>query len=92
MEFVEGDPLSRTRLQKAADEIAMKAAEGDLACFNAIGDRLEGKPTQAVDQTIRDERQSPEEISDRELLDIATASGAGIAQKANGTKKPDRVH
>lgn len=38
----------KSRLRAAAEKVAIKAAEGDLAAFNVAADRLDGKPTQAI--------------------------------------------
>ena len=39
------------RLHVMAEKLYEKAAEGDLAAIKEVGDRLDGKPTQQIDQT-----------------------------------------
>jgi len=39
------------RLHAMAEKLYEKAAEGDLAAIKEVGDRLDGKPTQQIDQT-----------------------------------------
>ena len=39
------------RLHALAEKLYEKAAEGDMAALKEIGDRLDGKATQQIDQT-----------------------------------------
>ena len=39
------------RLHALAEKLYEKAAEGDLAAIKEVGDRLDGKATQQIDQT-----------------------------------------
>lgn len=45
-EIVQGD-----HLPKLAQQLILKALEGDMTAMKELGDRLEGKPTQAIEQT-----------------------------------------
>jgi len=55
-----GDPL---RLRRIAEQLAEKAEGGDLAAIRELADRLDGKPTQAIDR-----RDVPiEKLTDEEL-------------------------
>lgn len=47
-ELEEADDQGITKLAKATRAIVQKAIEGDVAAFNAIADRVDGKPVQAV--------------------------------------------
>jgi hypothetical protein len=38
------------RLHAMAEKLYEKAAEGDLAAIKEVGDRLDGRPTQQIDQ------------------------------------------
>jgi hypothetical protein len=38
----------KTRLKKLAEILVQKACEGDMAALKELGDRLEGKPAQAL--------------------------------------------
>jgi hypothetical protein len=60
-----GDPL---RLRRIAEKLAEKAEEGDLAAIRELADRLDGRPTQAIDH-----RDVPIEVlTDAELHLIAS--------------------
>ena len=93
------DPKSgKQKLRVAAEQIVNKAVQGDLAAFAILADRLEGKPLQPqkVDHTIDDKRNSIDEFIDAELADglafLRRRKANGTHPKANGSKKPDRVH
>ncbi len=47
-ELEEADAEGITKLAKATRAIVDKAIAGDVAAFNAIADRVDGKPVQAV--------------------------------------------
>ena len=42
--------IQRKDLEKLADALINRALEGDISALKEIGDRLEGKPVQAVEQ------------------------------------------
>jgi hypothetical protein len=46
--IVQGDHLS-----KLADALILKALEGDVSAMKELGDRLEGKVTQQIEQTTQ---------------------------------------
>ena len=48
----EGKPI--TKLRKIAEVLVSKAMEGDMAAINAVADRTDGKPIQAVEHTGED--------------------------------------
>lgn len=50
------DPKQGKKLAALADKLVSAGLEGDVAALKEIGDRLDGKPTQQIDTTIRDER------------------------------------
>ena len=55
-----GDPL---RLRRIAEKLAEKAEGGDLAAIRELADRLDGKPTQAIDRhDVPVEKLTDEEI------------------------------
>jgi hypothetical protein len=39
-------------LEKACEAQLLKAAEGDLASFREVADRLDGKPSQTIDANV----------------------------------------
>ena len=41
------------RLRKIAEALLTKAEEGDMAAIKELGDRLDGKPAQTVDATVK---------------------------------------
>jgi uncharacterized protein YjcR len=45
-EIIQGEHLS-----KLVQALILKAIEGDMAALKEIGDRLEGKPVQSIEQT-----------------------------------------
>ena len=45
--IVDGKPI--TKLRKIAEVLVAKAMEGDMTAINAVADRTDGKPMQAVD-------------------------------------------
>ena len=56
------------RLRRIAEKLTEKAEEGDLTAIRELADRLDGKPTQIIDQ-----RDAPlEQLSDAELYAIAS--------------------
>lgn len=48
---------SPDKLRKACESVLQKAADGDLASFNAIADRLDGRPAQ--NHTIGGDKENP---------------------------------
>ena len=44
--IIQGDHLN-----KLADALILKALEGDISAIKELGDRLEGKDTQSIEQT-----------------------------------------
>lgn len=67
--------------RKIAKVIIEKAEEGDLAAANIIFDRLEGKPTQAIeiDQTVTN---MPREEIDRRIQELTARLGMVIDVQA----------
>ena len=82
------------KLRLLAEVIVRKALDGDAACLKEVGDRIDGKPIQQLDMTVKDA--TPSEVTDDVLNDIiadyARRRGNGASKKANGSKGPDSVH
>lgn len=57
------------KLRLACEKVVNAAVEGDLAAFNVMADRIDGKPAQDTTLTVNDER-SFAELSDAELAAI----------------------
>lgn len=93
---IDGDEQGRTYLAKAAEEVVIAAANGDLAAFKEMADRLDGKAVQQMDVTTTHERPASE--WNESELDAAIERArlarlaAGKAPKAPGPEKPGRVH
>ena len=49
---LDGRPI--TKLRKIAEVLVSKAMEGDMTAINAVADRTDGKPMQAVEHTGED--------------------------------------
>lgn len=93
---IEGDAQGRTYLAKAAEEIVLKAADGDIAAFKEMADRLDGKAVQQLDVTTTHERPASE-LTESELdaeLTLARAArlAGGKEAPAGRSPKPNRVH
>ena len=85
------DPESRTYLAVAAEKVVIAAADGDLASFQEMANRLDGKAVQQLDVTTTHERPASEWTESE--LDAAIARlAAGKAEKATSAEKPGRVH
>lgn len=70
-------------LRKIAEKVVEQAIAGEWKAIEEIGNRLDGKPTQAVD--LRAEvHYRVEELTDAELLDIALGRSERTAQATDG--------
>lgn len=65
-------------LRAIARALIEKAQSGDLQAITVLADRLDGKPAQTLDATIRNI--TAKQMSDDELADIAAGSGDGAAE------------
>jgi hypothetical protein len=81
-----GDTL--VRVIKAAVDAAIG---GDVSALKLIRDTLDGLPVQQID--LADGRVADiRELSDQELIAIASTSGSGTADAPAGKKEPDLFH
>jgi|DEB0MinimDraft_3_1074331.scaffolds.fasta_scaffold48834_1 hypothetical protein len=78
----ESGPDGLKRLRKIAEACVNAAEAGDMQAMREIGDRLDGKPAQTTDLTVR--RAIAKELADDELADIALGGGEGAADEAVG--------
>ena len=67
---VQGDA---ERLRRIAEALLTKAEEGDLQAMKELGDRLDGKPSQAIDLGSDPERPLVTKVV-REIVDSPNAS------------------
>jgi hypothetical protein len=77
------------RIREGVEKLLDKVAEGDLAAFNILADRLDGKPNQSITTDLnvhRDRR----ELSDDELH--AIASRGRTPAKESGKTQSDSIH
>ena len=83
----EDDSVKRGAALKAVGKklIAM-ALDGDIQAIKEIGDRLDGKAVQAVDNTIT-YTYDARDLTDSILAHIATGGGPGITDAPNSSKK-----
>lgn len=81
------------KLRKACEAVLDKAAEGDLAAFNALADRLDGRATQALEVTAKNESNPSRNLDDTELAGIvSSSSGSGTTSEADSEDKPGGLH
>ena len=73
-------------LDKLAEQVVQKALDGHWDAIQEIGNRLDGKPAQAIEHTGDLLHRHVTEVTDAELLDIATASSVGASETPSGTQ------
>lgn len=74
-------------LAKAAEKLAAMAMEGDVQAMREIGDRLDGKPVQAVDMGgSLNISKTAEDLTDDELAGIAAGGGARVTKAPHGSQ------
>lgn len=75
---------------KAIDELADKLLDacyaGDLAALQELGNRLDGKPAQAIEHTGDLMHRHVTEVTDDELFNIATGRSSGTVETPGGTQ------
>ncbi len=80
-----------TKLQALARRVIGCALQGDMLAVRIIRDSIDGLPVQQID--LADARDATaRELSDGELLAIASGGSNGAADEASGKDEPDRVH
>lgn len=78
------------RVRKAADTLLNLAAEGEAWALRELIDRLDGKAVQIAEISVSDSR--PDELTDAQLLDIASRGGSRTTETSPSTKVPSSVH
>ena len=63
------------KLREIARKLLDKAAEGDMSAINCFADRLDGKPSQALE--VSASSRSASDMTDNELAAIAAGGGDG---------------
>jgi hypothetical protein len=72
------DPKTKRRkLQMIAESVVTAATAGESWAVNIVADRLDGKPAQSMDMTVR--RLGAKELTDDDLADIAAGGSDGAA-------------
>jgi len=68
------------RLRRIAAKALDLAEAGESWAVQFVADRLEGRPAQSMDMTVR--QASAKELTDDELADIALGRSEGVADEA----------
>lgn len=75
-------------LVKIAEKVVDSALEGNMLAIKEIGDRLDGKPAQAIDVGgSLDIRRDAQEFTDDELAALASGGSAGTAGETEGAER-----
>lgn len=82
------EATGKKKLRVAAEKIVDKAVQGDLAAFNTIADRLDGKPVQDTNLSVTDDRPLGE-LTFAELMRRTDETLSRIEAAANGTGGAD---
>lgn len=77
------------RIREGVEKLLDLFASGDLGAFNAVADRLDGKPHQSL-TTDLNVHQDRRELSDDELHAIASRGRTPV--KESGKTQSDSVH
>ena len=82
----EDDDIKRGQaLKRIGKKLIEQALAGDMQAIKEIGDRIDGKAVQVIDATI-EEVTSADQLTDAQLLDIASRSSARATQSKGGKK------
>jgi predicted polyphosphate/ATP-dependent NAD kinase len=81
-----------TLLQQACFSMLQKAADGDVAAFREVADRIDGKAVQQTMLTADVTSHTVEQMTDEQLAIIAAGGGDGIAEASEGAQQSDGVH
>ena len=84
---IKGAGSDHKSLRRIARKLMACAESGESWAIREIADRLDGKPHQTVDKTV-EHKKTIHEITDDELIAIATAGSTNGTGKANGKGKP----
>ena len=85
----EHSPAALATLVQIATSGESEAAR--VAAANSLLDRAYGKPRQEIEHSGNIGRRA-EELSEDDLIRIASGGSSGAAAEAGGSKEPDRVH
>lgn len=84
--------LQPSMLQQACFALLQKAADGDIAAFRELADRLDGKAVQQTLLTADVTTHSVEQMTDEQLAIIAAGGSAGTVEASAGAEQPDDLH
>lgn len=76
--MVEDKATQRKRLFNIADRLVAMAESGDMQAIKELGDRLDGKPAQAIDLTANVTNRAAL-LSDDDLAEVANAGNRNPA-------------
>ena len=83
------------RIRQGCEKLLDQFAEGDLPAFNAVSDRIDGKPGQSIEMNVTKEAQdySREELIERiGTLRRAIEVERGLAETGSSEKQPSELH
>lgn len=83
MENVEGRPK---KLEALADKLVAAGLNGEIAALKEIGDRIDGRPTMAVDHSSTDGTMSPVNMTE----DQAKSRADELIAKRDGNEPANR--
>jgi len=81
------DEEGKRRLLKIAERCVKAAEEGDMQAIREIGDRLDGKPAQAIDVAGTLDIKPVSRMSDDDLEAIAAGRSNGATAASEGARK-----
>jgi hypothetical protein len=86
MALAEEDPTTKKRrLRVIADKLVESACQGEPWAIREVMDRIDGKPTQAIEATLNDERE-PRDLSDEELVTRTAAALRRVEELTAGDR------
>lgn len=90
-EYEDNETLRGFALMGIAKKVVGMALTGDHAAIAEIGNRLDGKPGEALHLT-RDDQRTVQDMTDEELLAILVSRRGGTADAQEGEDESARVH
>ena len=90
-EYSDDKVLRGFALQDIAMLVIGNALKGERDAIKEIGDRLDGRPAQAL-HVSSDDRKAVQDMTDEELLAILASRRGGTADEEEGEGESARVH
>jgi hypothetical protein len=83
------DASGKQKIELLAEKLVACALNGESWAVLEVGNRLDGKPAQAIDMTYR---KTVTDLTDAELAAIAAGGSEGAAEETAGPEKLPSVH